>query len=159
MINIVNLSFTTGIFPEFCKKDCVNYRPILILPIYTQEYIHFWKKINNLATPNYTFLKLKQTKYGLNSLQFSAASLWNNFSRVHPKIIHIRNTHSVKSSVEQYAINNEIQFIKFTTCNLLCCCCCSSSCACCCCVFVLFFLFITYFLKWFPERYGLLLNY
>ena len=49
MIKIVNLSFTTGIVPEFFKiakvipifkKDdpllCVNYRPISILPIFSK---------------------------------------------------------------------------------------------------------------------------
>ena len=48
LIKFVNLSFTTGIFPEFCKiakvipilkKDeplCVNYRPISILPIFSK---------------------------------------------------------------------------------------------------------------------------
>ena len=43
--------------------------------------------------------KVRTTKYGLNSLQFSAASLWNHFSRVHPEIIHIQNIHSLKSYV------------------------------------------------------------
>ena len=73
MVQIVNLSFTTGIFPEFCKiakvipifkKDdpllCVNYRPILILPIfnkiiekyYTQKCIRFLEKINYCITNN-----------------------------------------------------------------------------------------------------------
>ena len=60
--------------------------------------------------------KVKTTKYGLNSLQFSAASLWNNFSWVHPEIMHIRNTHSLKSCVKKYFIEQySIQFIKFAT--------------------------------------------